>query len=539
MKKIKKYKSSFLPLLLSLFIGSAFFACDDDTHTSEWKTSKDMQILEYLEQYPDKFSSFIELSKKVKVKDTAETTFSDLLSSYGTYTVFAPTNEAFADYCKNNGYATVNDIPEKEVRGIIEYHTLMRKTKTATWENGTLKDTTVNGDKMFVDLSGGYKAIKINNKAIVIRRDEEMSNGIVHHIDHVLDPPVSTLFGTIKNDKEQRYKIMAQAIEQTDLVDTLNKVWHYYEEWGTYKRVEFTMFIESDAVFAKNGINNFSDFKKMVLEDAQKENPAITEKQAIEQYVRYHIIEKKRFTHDMSFNYKTLNKGELIGVYEIIIYQGEEELNLHYINELVIVNQKPEQSFIYENSNQLARNGVIHEVSTIIKKPKNVEKSKIVHECEKGLVFNKNLERAKPVVKGIISCSPAIEQINYYLAYDNKFSVDGDGIGKGVRFNVFDRGQWIEFNVENILAGEYAIYVKYKSNFSYATAQLQIDGKPFGNLIEMNRLGESGVMTTLVGRKIFAKDGDHKFRFVHMIEAPAVYDCIILIPVSENKQKKK
>ncbi len=111
------------------------------------------------------------------------------LSGTGPFTVFAPTNEAFAKLPA----ATLQDLlkPEnkQKLADILTYHVVAGKVMAADVKPGKVK--TVNGAEFTVSVDGGsvYITDGQGNKAKVVKTDITGSNGVIHVIDTVLLPP--------------------------------------------------------------------------------------------------------------------------------------------------------------------------------------------------------------------------------------------------------------------------------------------------------------------------------------------------------------
>ena len=107
-----------------------------------------------------------------------------MLQEKGPYTVFAPSDEAFAKLPKG----TVEDLlkPEnKEKLGkILAYHVLAGKVMAADVK--TMMAKTANGAELDIKVSGDTVMV---NDAKVVKADVPASNGVIHVIDKVLLPP--------------------------------------------------------------------------------------------------------------------------------------------------------------------------------------------------------------------------------------------------------------------------------------------------------------------------------------------------------------
>lgn len=108
----------------------------------------------------------------------------DVLKGDGPFTVFAPTNEAFAKLPAG----TVEDLlkPENKAKlvAILTYHVVPGKVMSTDLKDGQ-KAKTVQGQEITVSLKDGKAMI---NNATVTTADIEATNGIVHVIDTVILP---------------------------------------------------------------------------------------------------------------------------------------------------------------------------------------------------------------------------------------------------------------------------------------------------------------------------------------------------------------
>ena len=108
----------------------------------------------------------------------------DTLKGKGPFTVFAPTDEAFAKLPAG----TVEDLlkPENKEKlvGILTYHVIPGKVMSGDIAGKKTDVATVQGSKLSVDATSG---VKVDN-ASVTTADIEASNGVIHVIDTVVLP---------------------------------------------------------------------------------------------------------------------------------------------------------------------------------------------------------------------------------------------------------------------------------------------------------------------------------------------------------------
>jgi uncharacterized surface protein with fasciclin (FAS1) repeats len=107
------------------------------------------------------------------------------LKGAGPYTVFAPTDAAFAKLPRNE-YETLMKDKEK-LKGILLFHVLPGNLSAATV--GKMKDgervKTVNGKEFTLGLKNNEVTV---NGSRVSKRDIQASNGVIHAIDTVIYP---------------------------------------------------------------------------------------------------------------------------------------------------------------------------------------------------------------------------------------------------------------------------------------------------------------------------------------------------------------
>ena len=122
--------------------------------------------------------SFNTLVAAVKAAGLVET-----LQGDGPFTVFAPTDEAFAKLPKG----TVEDLlkPENKAKlvAILTYHVVAGKVMAADVK--TMKAKTVNGKELDIKVTDGHVTV---DSAKVVKTDVAASNGVIHVIDTVVLP---------------------------------------------------------------------------------------------------------------------------------------------------------------------------------------------------------------------------------------------------------------------------------------------------------------------------------------------------------------
>lgn len=126
---------------------------------------------------------FSTLVTAVQAADLAST-----LSGPGPYTVFAPTNEAFAKLPAGTLDTLLEPANQQQLTDILTYHVVSGEVMAADVEPGPV--TTVEGGTFTVSTDGGKVVITDakGNKVNVVTTDIVASNGVIHVIDGILMP---------------------------------------------------------------------------------------------------------------------------------------------------------------------------------------------------------------------------------------------------------------------------------------------------------------------------------------------------------------
>jgi transforming growth factor-beta-induced protein len=172
MKIWKNVMSGFLSLAVVALLVVSITSCDSDDDTPQ-----PTQSIVALAQGQSNLSSLV----------TALTKYPDLvatLSGSGNFTVFAPTNDAFAALLTAVGQTSIDDIPEDVLKSLLQYHVVTSGAVLSTQLTAG-NVLTANTENIAVTVSGG---IRLNGTTQVVTADILATNGVVHIVDQVLVP---------------------------------------------------------------------------------------------------------------------------------------------------------------------------------------------------------------------------------------------------------------------------------------------------------------------------------------------------------------
>lgn len=111
----------------------------------------------------------------------------DAIKAPGPFTVFAPTNAAFASLLDSNpAWESLQDIPLQTLTDVLKYHVVMGKVYSENVVTLTSANTLLTGKAISINAMSG---VKLNGDTNVAATDVLAKNGVIHVIDKVLIPP--------------------------------------------------------------------------------------------------------------------------------------------------------------------------------------------------------------------------------------------------------------------------------------------------------------------------------------------------------------
>lgn len=261
-------------IILSLLSVVVFNACKEDIDEANLYTFTGETIEDYLANRSEQFSSFNYILSRIG--------YDKILSAYGTYTCFAPNNEAVAEYLDSLYDDPVNtDLPHngmtaRGLEGLTDslcedialFHLLNTKVMGVNMGNNmTIK--TILGRDVNTAIDAETGALLINRASAVTSMDNELENGVLHEINCVIRRSNMLICGEMENHPED-YTLFSQALAVTGLADSLTA-----ESRTDFDRVDntrnffvpevcemgYTIFAETDATLAAHGITNLDQLK--------------------------------------------------------------------------------------------------------------------------------------------------------------------------------------------------------------------------------------------------------------------------------------
>jgi uncharacterized surface protein with fasciclin (FAS1) repeats len=301
-------------------------------------TTDVVNIYEYLKTHPDNYSSMAKIVDK--------SGYSGFLNAYGSYTLFAPTNDAVQKYMTSIN-KTLEQLTETEAKDIVKFHLLQDTLYTSTFKDGKLPVITMYGQYLItaVAVNNGVSSVSINRQALLLQGNILTGNGLIHGIDNVLIPAKKTVAELISDKPE--LSIFKEALIETGFYDTLNTV-----NLTNPSRRWLTVLAETNQALLDSGIASYAALKaKYSKPGSDPKNPL----DSLYIYVAYHIVPDAKYLADIVSAPSHTSLQPL----EVLVSRLDEEKVL--INDIDF-NGVHEQGVELNrtNSDVSATNGVLH-----------------------------------------------------------------------------------------------------------------------------------------------------------------------------------
>lgn len=454
---MKKYSwIASIILFCNIFIVLNLISCTKPA--LEYKTTSDVNIVDYLRGYPNKFSEFVKILDRTNV--------TPFLNAYGAYTCFAPTNEAFKLYLKKIGKTSTDQLDTATLKNIIKLHLIADTITTGSFTDGKLPSPTMFGQYLITGVND-YGATLINRQAILIQPYNILTgNGYIHVIDSVLQPATQTIAQMLESN--ENYKIFTQLLKATGFYDTLNIV----NNPDTTRKF-LTCLAEPDSILAKQNIFSYSD----MITRFGTSNPK-NKSDSLYLYAAYHILPSLKYVADIvsAQSHLTLAPQSVLTVsltgqnvlLNEIVFNGSFETGVP-INRL--------------KSDNTCSNGVLNVLSNQLllktRKPYRVdfdpadqpEIRKLTSTYRRagksqqfayGTLQDVNWQQTKATVTYF---TEAATSTNYYW-WD-----DGFAFNSRTNFN-----NWIEFKTPLIVKGKYKFWCNFRRSSMGQFTQVTVDG---------------------------------------------------------------
>jgi uncharacterized surface protein with fasciclin (FAS1) repeats len=428
-------------------------------------TTDDTNLVGYLEKYPETYSEFIKVLEKSGT--------SAYMNAYGTYTMFAPTNDAIKIYLQEIGKSSLDEISVDDLKTMVRYHVLGDTISTPSFTDGKLPVPTMHGEYLVTGINNenGVSRFIVNRRAIILQPNIHTGNGVLHAIDHVLIPSNKSLYQRLKENSN--YSIFTEALDSTGFNKVIEKLTYKNDTTPNW----YTVLAQTNAVYAAKNIYSYNDLKaKYTKPNANVKAPT----DSLNMYMGYHILTGLKFTADLVVTpaHETLVPQEVI---TIILKEDDVLVNYETFNGVT------DSALINRTYSDIAcTNGVLHDLNNnlyikvrvptpvywdVAEQPEIMKLTSIFRKGGKTQIFQVGDLKEVTWNAGTIEyyCNnPGAKDLFYW---NDRLNLSPFKSNSG-------KMNWAEFTTPMIIKGKYKVWVCYRSNggvTGFAT-QTWIDG---------------------------------------------------------------
>lgn len=353
----------------------------DDVENDSYYTFTGETVAGFCENRPSTFSVFSAIVEGAGLES--------LLSVYGHYTAFIPTDSAFNVYFDETGQ-TLESLTKEDMKNIVYNHVIRSVTTnylTTDFTEGAIATANMNNRYMVISYSldevAGNNEIYVNKSARIIHADVELHNGVVHVIDKVLVPSDETLGSVLSS--LPAFSIFARALKLTHLNDSISESYDmsyvspYSTEYTTVvgytvkglqqKQLGYTIFAEPDEVFSRAGITDMNELVAYaeIYYGTEDRGDYTSRNNALNKFVSYHILDRQMSTNSLIYSGACTSSSAVDKRYEY--YETLLKYRLMEIKSGNMINTRSDGSCISldeAESNISGLNGFIHCLDDIL-----------------------------------------------------------------------------------------------------------------------------------------------------------------------------
>lgn len=251
MKKLINYQH-----ILILFLGlTTLLSCDNDDDSTE------VFVPETIAEIASVSTNLSSLVEALQITD-----LTGALDGTDEFTVFAPTNDAFAAFLNDNNFASINDVPVSVLTQVILNHVISGEVKstslTTGYQNTLATEATTGANlSLYVNTSSG---VNLNGVSSVVTNgaDIDATNGVIHVVDAVIGLPTVVDFAIA----DDTFSTLVTALTRDDL--TVDFVTTLSTANGT-SPAPFTVFAPTNDAFTslltELGVDSLDDIDEPTL----------------------------------------------------------------------------------------------------------------------------------------------------------------------------------------------------------------------------------------------------------------------------------
>ena len=490
---------SYVRLTLVFLTALVFQNCTQEKINE--RTDDTLNITEYLRDNPD-YSMFLEI---LDITD-----YASFMNTYGTYTLFLPTNDAVKQYLTDVGAASLKDVPLADLQNLAKLHILDKKITTTDFTDGKIATASMQGQYLITGAANisGVSSITVNKTSNITASNVEVGNGVIHVIDKVLRVADKTLAQTIEANGD--LSLFTEVLKATGWYDKLNQPLTYdVNKIGSH----LTVLAQTNEVFSKAGYNTLDDLKARYSKSGDSMNPT----DSLNLFVQYHIVPKLNYLADLATTPVFVTQAPL----EVI--SAKLVKDVIYLNRDVFNGVLEEGvAIVRASSDVTCSNGVLHYVDGHFNIKKRLPSPVYFDLCDQPEMAANvaNYRKTGGVSFGFVLGGLADVTWTGSKTYtadwnNNGGSVNGD-LFRIFRFRTGSGGlNDIEFKTPVIIKGRYKIWVSFRQNTKASNnTKVFFNGEQTSRILNGREYAnDPSVATTGIPDRVYESQGYKRYIF--------------------------
>jgi len=312
------------------------FGCN--TEPQLWVVKSTQQVIsEYVATNPE-FSEFNKILESTEL--------SSLLAVRGPFTLFLPSDTEMNAYYAEKGVSSYTQFSEEFLKQLVLNHIIGVNIETGDIGLGAIREPNAIGDYIVTEFQGAD--IVLNKYSKIIKRDIIASNGVIHHIDKVLDPITKSVFEVL--EENPAYSLFTEGLRRTNLKDTLQTITFPYGNQTA--RTRFTIMAVADTTFNRFGITNID---QLINYFTDRPDSITYLSNDFYRYMEYHCLANTYYLSDLTTKlYPTITYDFNLAITVDTDYKINPDKNNNYTK------------FVIDQSNIPGKNGTIHTVAGLM-----------------------------------------------------------------------------------------------------------------------------------------------------------------------------
>lgn len=512
---MKNHHYTFIQAMVLMLTVSLLGCNGDDISGDSYYTFTGETVASYCANNA-RFSIFSQI-----IKDSGE---ESLLSTYGHYTSFIPTDSAFNVYFRENNI-TYEALTDSDKRAIVFNHiirSLNTNYMTKDFTEGALPTADMNDRYIVISYrqndGGDHNTILVNKNAEIIAPDQEVHNGVIHVIDRVLVPSDETLGSLLKT--MPRFSIFSEAFCLTHMNDSIAETYDmtYKSPWTsefvdilgytmkplTKRRLGYTVFAESDSVFHAAGINTVEDLVAYAEKyyGTQHRGDYTSRDNALNKFISYHMLNRQLSTNTFVYSGPCTTSyymDKRYEYYETMLKNRIMEIKANYM-----INTQADGCYVGVNvaeSNISGMNGYIHCLNNILVYDENVMVNDVLNKRIRFDAYaippqltNNNIRWNMNDLSGFGGYTMSPDYCGDYLKFNDasKFIMWSSNYWTNYQADEMSVRGWYDVTVRMLPVppGTYEIRLGYSARSWGGIAQVFVDNNIIGIPVSFNYTGD-------------------------------------------------